>query len=39
MYTSILNLDYIHNDLVHVSANHLVVFREVKYKGYIHYKV
>lgn len=36
MHTSILKLVYIHNDLLHVSAKHKAIFREVKYKGSIH---
>ena len=29
-YTGIF---YVHNELLHVSANHVAVFRDVKYKG------
>jgi len=32
MYTSILKLVYIHNDLLVVLTNHVAIFREVKYK-------
>jgi len=32
MYTSVLKLVCIHNDLLHVSANHVAIFREIKYK-------
>jgi hypothetical protein len=35
MHTSILKLVYIHSDLLYVSPNHMAIFREVKYKGYI----
>lgn len=35
MHTSILILVYMHNDL-HVSANHVTIFREVIYKGQTH---
>ena len=36
MLTSILKLVYIHNERPHFSANHVVVFCEVKDKGEIH---
>jgi hypothetical protein len=31
--TYILKLVYMHNDLLHVSAKHMAIFREPKYKG------
>jgi len=33
MHTSVLKLVCVDNKLLHVSANYVVVFREVKYKG------
>jgi hypothetical protein len=38
MHTNILKLVYIyiHNHLLHVSANYVAIFREVKYKGQIY---
>ena len=36
MHTSILKLVYIHNELLHILANHVAIFSEVKYKGQIH---
>jgi hypothetical protein len=33
MYTTTSKLFYINNYLLHVSAKHLTLFREVKYKG------
>jgi hypothetical protein len=33
MHTRILKLIYMHTVLLHVSAKHVVIFREVKYKG------
>jgi hypothetical protein len=33
MRKSILKLIYVHNELQHVSANHVAIFRDVKYKG------
>jgi hypothetical protein len=39
MYTSILELVYIHNDFLHFSANHLASFRKDKYKGLIHERI
>jgi len=33
MHTRTLILVYMHNELLHVSANHVAIFREVKYKG------
>jgi len=38
MHTCILRLVYIHSELLHVSANHLAIFRDVKYTVYVHYK-
>jgi hypothetical protein len=35
VHTSVLNLVYIHNELLHVSANRVTTFTEVKYKGRI----
>jgi len=32
MHTSILKLVYSNNELLHVSANHVTIVREVKYK-------
>jgi hypothetical protein len=34
MHTGILKLVYINSELVHVSANHLAIFRDAKCKGY-----
>jgi hypothetical protein len=39
MHTNILKLAYIHNNVLHVLANHVASFRDVKYKGSIHYEV
>jgi hypothetical protein len=39
MITNILILLYMHNELLHVSANHVAIFREVKYKDWIHHQV
>jgi len=39
MHRSLLKLVYIHNDLLHVSANHVTIFREVIYRGQIHCRV
>ena len=36
MHTSVLKLVYIHNELLHVSANHVAIVSDVKYKGWIH---
>ena len=36
MPISILKLIYTHNDLVHVSANHVTIFRKVKYYLPVH---
>jgi len=36
MHTSVLKLVYMHNELLHVMANHVAIFRVVKYKGQIH---
>jgi hypothetical protein len=35
---SILKLVSTHNDPLHVSATHLAIFKEVKYKGWNYYK-
>ena len=35
---SILKLFYKHNELLHVSANHVAIFRDVTYKILIHRK-
>jgi hypothetical protein len=32
MHTSILKLVYIHRELLHVSANNVAMFKDVKYK-------
>jgi len=37
IHTSILNLIYVLNDILHVSSCHLAFFREVKYKLLILY--
>jgi hypothetical protein len=39
MYTSILKPQNILIDLLHVSANHVTIFMEVKYKGRTHQRV
>jgi len=39
IHRSILKLVYIHNDLLHVSANHVTIFREVIYRRKIPYRV
>jgi len=36
MHASVLKLGYIYSELLHVLANHVAVFRYVKYKGYAH---
>jgi len=36
MHTGLLKLPCIQNYLLHVSANHVTNFKEVKYKGWIH---
>ena len=33
-FVSTLKLGYIHNDLLHVSARHVPIFTEVKYRGW-----
>ena len=33
MHVSILKLVYIHNKVLNVSFNHMVIFMDVKYKG------
>jgi len=33
MHTRVLKLAYMHNELLHVSAHHVAIFREEKYKG------
>jgi hypothetical protein len=38
MQTRISRLVYIHSELLHVLANHLAVFRDVKYAVYVHYR-
>jgi len=35
MHTSILKLVYIHIFLLHLLANHMATFREIKYEEYI----
>ena len=32
MHTSLLILIYIYNELLHVTDNHMVIFRDTKYK-------
>jgi len=39
MHINKLKLVYIHNDLLCVSANYVAIFRDGKYKGWIHYRV
>jgi hypothetical protein len=39
MHRSILTLVYIHNDRLHVSANHVTIFGEVIHIGQIDYRV
>jgi acyl-ACP thioesterase len=36
MHTSRLKLVYVHNRTVHVSANHVAIFKDTKYRAYIH---
>jgi len=36
MHTSILKLTHIHSDPIQVPAKQLAIFREVKYKGWVH---
>jgi len=36
MKTSTLKLMYIYSDLLHVSTRHVAIFRNVKYRGWIH---
>jgi hypothetical protein len=36
MHTSTINLFYTHNELPHVSANHVVILRDMKCKRQIH---
>jgi hypothetical protein len=36
MRTSVLKLVYINNEILHVSANYVAIFRDVKYKGKRH---
>jgi len=33
MHISLLKYVYVHNELPHVSANHMAIFVNVKYKG------
>jgi hypothetical protein len=33
MHTNILKLVYIHNELLHVSVNHVAIFKDVKSKS------
>jgi len=35
MHTSLLILVYAHNELLHVTENHMVTFRDTKYNGQI----
>ena len=35
MHTSLLKLIYIHNDLLHVSAKHVTIFRKIQYKEWV----
>jgi hypothetical protein len=39
MHTSILKPVYVYSDLIHVSAHYEAIFREVKYKCWIHQRV
>ena len=36
MHISILKLVYIYNEHLHVSANHVAILRDTKYKVWIH---
>jgi hypothetical protein len=38
MHRSIFKLVCTHNEFLHVSAKHVTIFREIKYKGQEHYK-
>jgi hypothetical protein len=33
MHVSVLQLVFIHKELLHVSANRMAIFRDIKYKG------
>jgi hypothetical protein len=35
MYTGILKLVYMHNELLNASTNRVAIFRDVEYKGYM----
>jgi hypothetical protein len=39
MHTGILKFICIHNDILHVSTNHADIFREVKYKVLMYYRI
>jgi hypothetical protein len=38
MHKGILKFVYTYNELLHVSANHVAIFIDIQYKGWIHSK-